>query len=306
MRKPHMMRLLPIAAIALLLAVAAGCSENAGDDPDRVLQSGGIDWTERELRAEVLPDLTDEGIFCAALNGLSDDQAVAAFVQQLSLRPEQESVPADERRFVEIAHEECADILAAPSPTSRFAAAAAIELDPAPDLPGEYVNLPEIYQDERGLATYGSDGSVPNTAPHVTGDVDYAGVGNSNPPAGGPHWAGGCPRDPLEAGECGPAAWGIYRDPWPPATLVHNMEHGGMVVWYNTTGQAVIDDLEDFANSNRDKFLVLTPYPEMEDESVAITIWSRLGLIPASEYSRDFIDDFMDDWYCKFDPEGFC
>ena len=175
-----------------------------------------------------------------------------------------------------------------------------------PEKAGEYVNLPEIYRDERGLATYGSDGSVPNTAPHVTGDVDYDAVGNSNPPAGGPHWSGGCPRDPTEAEECGPAPWGIYRDPWPAETVVHNMEHGGTVIWYNTTDQAVIDDLEDYVGGNSDKLLVLTPYPEMEAEHVAITIWSRIDLIAVGEYSREFIDDFMDDWYCHWDPEGFC
>ena len=186
--------------------------------------------------------------------------------------------------------------------------AAEHELDPAPDKVGEYVNLPEIYEDERGLAKYASDGSVPNTAPHVTRHVDYVADGNSNPPAGGPHWgSGSCGEDPEDARRfCGPAPWGAYRQPWERSTMLHNMEHGGTIIWYNTTDQEVIEDLEDFAQSNRNKLIVVTPNQEMEEEQVAITIWSRIGLIPASEYSRQFIDDFMDDWYCKFDPEGFC
>ncbi len=192
---------------------------------------------------------------------------------------------------------------ATPTPLARFGAAAAIELDPAPDLPGEYVNLPEIYQDERGLASYGSDGSVPNTAPHVTVDVDYAGVGNSNPPAGGPHWAGACPRDPLEAPPfCGPAPWGIYRDPWPAETVVHNMEHGGMVVWYNTTDQDIIDEMEGFA---QDLFpIVLMPYPDMEDEHIAVTTWGRIDKFPVSEYSRERIEEFEEVHNCRFNPES--
>ena len=84
------------------------------------------------------------------------------------------------------------------------------------------------------------------------------------------------------------------------------MEHGGTIVWYNTTDQATIDDLEDFVEDNRDKLLVLTPYPDMEDEYVAITVWARRDKFPVSEYSRDRLEDFMDDFYCKFDPEGFC
>ena len=296
------MRLLPVAASALLLFVAAGCGEDAGADPDRVLQLFGITMTERELRAEMLPDMTDEGSFCAALNGLSDEQAVAAFVQVSSLRPDLEIVPADERRFVEIAREECEVVLAVPSPTSRFNSAAAVELSEDPELPGEHVALPEIYQDERGLASYGSDGSVPNTAPHVTDDIDYAAVGNSNPPAGGPHWAGACPSDPLEANRCGPAPWGIYRDPWPPQTLVHNMEHGGMVIWYNTTDQTVIDDMESFV---QDLFpVVLTPYPDMEDETIAMTTWGRILKFPVSEYTRERLEEFEDVHNCRFNPES--
>ena len=193
-------------------------------------------------------------------------------------------------------------------PSLASGAAAEHELDPAPDKAGDYVNLPEIYEDERGLATYASDGSTPNTAPHVTRDVDYVADGNSNPPAGGPHWgSGSCSADPEDTPRfCGPVRSGIYRQPWEASSLIHSMEHGGTVIWYNTTDQDVIDDLEDFLNDNRDKNLVLTPYPEMEAEHIAITVWSRIDLIPVSEYSQDRLDDFMDDWYCKFDPEGFC
>ena len=84
------------------------------------------------------------------------------------------------------------------------------------------------------------------------------------------------------------------------------MEHGGTIIWYDTTDQAIIDDLEDFVEDNRDKLLVLTPYPDMEDEHVAITVWARRDMFPVSEYSRDRIEDFMDEFYCKFDPEDFC
>ena len=194
-----------------------------------------------------------------------------------------------------------------PTVTPTPSPSAVMELDPAPGLPGDHVNLPEIYQDERGLASY-AGGDLPNTAPHVTVDVDFVADGNSNPPTGGPHWGNGsCGENPKDAPPfCGPAPWGVYRDPWPAATLVHNMEHGGTVIWYNTTDQAVIDDLENYVGGNSDKLLVLAPYPEMEAEHVAITIWSRIDLIPVSEYSRDRIDAFMDAWYCVWDPEDFC
>ena len=181
-----------------------------------------------------------------------------------------------------------------------FGADARIEGDLAPDKPGEHIDLQGIYD-----GFYGNrDGN--GTAPHVsTTDVDYSEQGL--PPAGGPHWAGGCGRDvDSSPAICGPAPWGIFRTPWRAETLIHNMEHGGTIIWYNTTDQATIDDLEDFVEDNRDKLLVLTPYPDMEDEFVAITVWARRDKVPVSEYSRDRLEDFMDAFYCKFDPEDFC
>ena len=185
-------------------------------------------------------------------------------------------------------------------PGDGFGKAARIEADLAPDKPGEHIDLQGIYD-----GFYGNrEGS--STAPHVsTRDVDYSEQGL--PPAGGPHWAGACGRDADSSPvTCGPAPWGFFLTPWRPETLIHNMEHGGTIIWYNTTDQAIIDDLRDFAEDNQDKLLVLTPFPDMEDESVAITVWARRDIFPVSEYSRDRIEDFMDAFYCKFDPEDFC
>ena len=178
-----------------------------------------------------------------------------------------------------------------------------VEENDDPALPGVWVNLPEIYGDENGLAHYGES---PGTAPHVSRDVDYSEQGL--PPVGGPHWgSGACPSDPDDARPfCGPVLPGIYRLPWPAESLVHTMEHAGVVIWYNTTDQTVIDKLEDFARDNDDRNLVLTPYPEMEEERVAITVWARRDKFPVSEYDRDRLDDFLDEFYCKFDPEDFC
>ena len=191
---------------------------------------------------------------------------------------------------------------------NRFEEAARVEEQFATSttLPGQGVNLPEIYADGSTLAHYGQDSSVgPNTNAHVTRDVDYTAQGL--PPAGGPHWNGNCGQDPKTAPAfCGPVPNGIYRDPWNPESLVHNMEHAGLVIWYNTTSQETIAELEDFASDNDNKQLVLTPLPEMEPETIAITVWGRRDKFPVAEYSRDRLDDFIDKLYCRFDPEGFC
>ncbi len=165
-----------------------------------------------------------------------------------------------------------------------------------PALPGTFVNVVEIY-----------GGPYPETAGHVAVDVDYEAVGNTNPPVAGPHWSGNCGDDPSEAPAfCGPARWGIYREPWEPETLVHNMEHSGAVLWYNTSDTALVSEMED---TIRDllgdlELIVMTPYPDMEDETIALTSWSRIDKFPVAEYSEERVRDFMETHVRRFNPEG--
>ena len=187
-----------------------------------------------------------------------------------------------------------------------FGEAARIEADNDPSLPGEWVNLAEAYAEGGELARYGGMGG-PGTGDHVEREMDYASE-QGLPPAGGPHWGKTtCTDDPDTSSPfCGPVLPGIYRKPWPEEALVHTMEHAGVVIWYNTTDQAMIDQLEDFAKDNDDKNLALVPYPDMEAEHVAISVWSRRDKFPVGEYDRDRLDNFIDALYCRFDPEGFC
>jgi hypothetical protein len=180
----------------------------------------------------------------------------------------------------------------------------AVEADDDPNLPGEYVNLPEIYD-----GYYGNHSGIgTNTGAHKTGPIDYSAQGL--PPAGGPHWGSArCPPDPAQAPpDCGPVPWGIYRAPWPAESLVHNMEHAGVIIWYHTSDQNVINKLEDFTQSQlrAGKMLVLVPYPDMEPERIAITVWSRRDEFSVSKYSSKRLQHFIDVLYCRFDPEHFC
>lgn len=179
-----------------------------------------------------------------------------------------------------------------------------IEADANPDLPGEFVNLPKIYKVE----------GYSKTASHVQTDVDYEGD-QGLPPVGGPHWGtgGGCPPDPATAPPfCGPVPAGFYDDPndaWPAESLVHNMEHAGVVVWYNTDDQKVIDDLQDFAHDNgrgRSGNDVTAYFPDLPKDTVAITGWSRRLIMPVSKYDRDALKTFYNKYECHFDPENLC
>ena len=196
-----------------------------------------------------------------------------------------------------------ADQVGDDSEPSQHDLAVAAEADSSQDLPGEYVDLPEIYG-----GFYGNDDG-PNTAPHTTSDVDYEGEGNSNPPAGGAHWGNGaCGATPADSPPfCGPVPWGIYRSEWDAESLVHSMEHGGVVIWYNTTERDIIDELEVLVTTmqNSDDLIVMAPFLGMEDGSIALTSWSRIDKFPVADYSPQRVVSFLEAHVRRFNPEGF-
>ncbi|MBI4571013.1 MAG: DUF3105 domain-containing protein [Chloroflexi bacterium] len=179
---------------------------------------------------------------------------------------------------------------------SGTSAAQLAEADSSADLPGVWVDLPALY-----------GGPYGDTASHVRREVDYSDQ-DDTPPVGGPHWgSSGCAESAEESPPfCGPAPWGIYREPWDEETLIHNLEHGGVVLWYNTTDQAIIDELEGLFEDRLkgdEILLVMAPYPEMEDETIAITAWSRRDKFPVSEYTKERVEHFIDVHLCRFNPE---
>jgi hypothetical protein len=123
---------------------------------------------------------------------------------------------------------------------------------------------------------------------------------NSNPPTSGNH-------NPQ------PAAFKIYDNPVPKENLVHSMEHGGVVVWYNTENQDVINQVKDVVSSElkRQKEVVMSKYTDMEPDTIALTSWTRLEKIPVSDFTsdpskyKDNIKTFIEKLSKHFNPEGF-
>jgi len=112
---------------------------------------------------------------------------------------------------------------------------------------------------EREVVNDGSD-HVPVGTP-----VPYA----SNPPASGPHYAGG---------GIAPIAKGFYEEVVPPEVWVHNLEHGDVVVLYDCVGECEAT----FLNSLRSltdavppskfgtKKIVITRYPGLSPRIMAV------------------------------------
>jgi hypothetical protein len=86
---------------------------------------------------------------------------------------------------------------------------------------------------------------------------------NSNPPTSGWHWDT-------------PQNWGIYTNQQFQEQLVHNLEHGGIVIQYNNLSPSDVQRLTDLVN--RDSYhMILAPYPGLPaDVKVAYTAWTHL------------------------------
>ncbi len=102
---------------------------------------------------------------------------------------------------------------------------------------------------------------------------------NSTPPTSGPHW-------PL------PARWGVHSEPLPNERQVHNLEHGGVTIQYNTQDQTLIDNLKTLAQAQRafPSCLIVAPYPTME-QPIALTAWGVI--LTLDQFDKKQIEEFV-------------
>jgi len=92
--------------------------------------------------------------------------------------------------------------------------------------------------------------------PTLTTNVRWA----TTPPSAGGHY-------PLWA------VWNFYRSPLNPRQVVHNEEHGGVVLWWgNKVPSATIDELETFYRDSPEA-MVGTPFPTLGNK-IALTAWT--------------------------------
>ena len=107
---------------------------------------------------------------------------------------------------------------------------------------------------------------------------------NSDPPTSGPH-------SPAAA------VCGIYREAPPDVNLVHDLEHGVVIVSYDPLAAAdVRDDIENFAR-DAGTHVIVAPREGMETP-IALTAWTRL--LRLDEFDRPAIDAF----YGEFAQRG--
>jgi hypothetical protein len=120
------------------------------------------------------------------------------------------------------------------------------------------------------------------------------------PAASGPHW------DPS-----GIASWGVYSTPQNESQVIHNLEHGGIVIWYDPAilTDAQVAELTSYVEgqvssgiSGRYKF-ILTPWGGTEDLGAAVAVTAWRHLLKLDVFDMDAIRSFADDNYLRFAPE---
>lgn len=120
----------------------------------------------------------------------------------------------------------------------------------------------------------------PHLAANETFD-DY----KTNPPTSGVH-----------RGQTAP--WGSYREAPDHETLVHNLEHGGIIIHYKDLSDEQIDELDAFADSFVDGVISI-PNPEIE-EPIALAAWRHMQ--ECEELNTKAIEGFIAE-RCNKGPE---
>lgn len=110
---------------------------------------------------------------------------------------------------------------------------------------------------------------------------------DSYPPVGGPHWPS-------------PARWGLSTTQNPDERVVHNLEHGGIVIDHNAISG---DDLAKlnalFTTYPRDKFgevkLVIQPYDKIAPGTISLRAWGWRQILTGYDERavRGFLDAHM-------------
>ena len=130
----------------------------------------------------------------------------------------------------------------------------------------------------------------PNTTPY-----------NTDPPTSGKH-VGQLVRE------------GVYDAPQPDEVMVHNMEHGYSIVWYNCAAPPALDEagctelrseLARIVNQAIAEGFkgIVTPDTTMEYR-IALTAWQYMDTM--DEVDEERIRTFLERFECHYDPEGGC
>ena len=136
--------------------------------------------------------------------------------------------------------------------------------------------------------------AVPDDRGHFPDTLSITAVnpdGYTVPPTSGQHWNGW-------------VSCGFYTAAVPDERIVHNMEHGNIIVHYNLPDPAQVDELRDAYDSigETGSWGVARPYDAIPEGTIALTTWGvRDG--PMEGIDRERMAQFFELYSGKLGPE---
>ena len=110
----------------------------------------------------------------------------------------------------------------------------------------------------------------------------------TNPPSSGPHFGV-------------PAPFDFYDDPVEPIRLVHNLEHGGVVIYYSDdVPDATVDAMRTWWSDDPNG-VVVSPLASLDDDEIVLTAWTKRGATETAHLAR--CSAFDEDTFSKFRDE---
>ena len=119
---------------------------------------------------------------------------------------------------------------------------------------------------------------------HIAPGSTFEGEYNSTPPTSGPHW------------DTGWAGCGFFEEESPDEQVVHNMEHGQVIISYNLSDGAEIERLEEIARGlpGRRSWMIMRPYSKIDTGQIALTAWGWKDEFSISELTEERVRSFYD------------
>lgn len=142
-----------------------------------------------------------------------------------------------------------------------------------------------------GGSNGGTDGVGVRQVDDGRGHINQGQAGGpytSSPATSGTHWPS-------------PTDWGIYTTALPEELVLHNLEHGGMVIWYQPAdiGAEDLSALQAWVQSQvqSERYkVILTPWAGTDfAHTIAVTSWN--WLLYLDETDTDQLRAFLDDHY---------
>ena len=102
-----------------------------------------------------------------------------------------------------------------------------------------------------------------------------------------------------------PQSCGFYNGEIPDERVVHNLEHGNIVISYNLPNPGDVKALEDVYNNLggwKDHFTVARSYPQIAPGQVALSAWGVLDIMDGVDEQR--IERFYEHYVGRLGPEG--